>query len=55
MWRRRFISVNKELEGKRLGELEFEVSRVINDGEERFPRKELKLKKGQIIEIIEKP
>jgi hypothetical protein len=31
------------------------VTRVINDEKEMFPRKKLKLKKGQVIEIIEKP
>lgn len=55
IWRRRFMAVCPELEGKKIGELEFEVTRVIEDGEERFPGKELKLRKGQIIEIVEKP
>jgi UDP-N-acetylglucosamine 2-epimerase (non-hydrolysing) len=55
IWKRRFTGVDEGLYGKRIGELEFEVTRVIDDGVERFPRKELKLKKGQVIEILEKP
>jgi UDP-N-acetylglucosamine 2-epimerase (non-hydrolysing) len=55
VWRRRFISVDSKLEGKRIDELGLEVSRIIDGEEERFPKAELRLKKGQVIEIIEKP
>lgn len=55
LWKRKFISVDEGLAGKRVGELNYEVTRVINDGEEMFPMKDLRLKEGQLIEIIEKP
>jgi UDP-N-acetylglucosamine 2-epimerase (non-hydrolysing) len=57
VWRRRFILVDEKLEGRRVEDLRplLEVSRIIDGDEEIFPRGEVRLKKGQIIEAVEKP
>lgn len=59
LWRRRFMVVDEELHGRRVGELRpsLEVTRIIltDSGEEIFPRDEIRLEKGQIIEAVERP
>lgn len=51
-WKREFLTVNSKLNGKRIGELNFTVLKVIEDGEERFPFEDFRLKNGQMIEIL---
>jgi len=51
-WKREIIKVNEELEGKEIKELDFKVLRMIDGKEIRFPYGNLKLKKGQLIEIF---
>ena len=51
-WRREIIKVNEELEGKEIKELDFKVLRIIDGKEIRFPYGNLRLKKGQLIEIF---
>ncbi|MFQ5887196.1 MAG: hypothetical protein ACE5HY_00695, partial [Candidatus Hydrothermarchaeales archaeon] len=51
-WKREFIDVDSKLDGKRVGELDFVVIKVIEDGKERFPSQNMALRKGQMIEII---
>ncbi|MFQ5976237.1 MAG: UDP-N-acetylglucosamine 2-epimerase, partial [Candidatus Hydrothermarchaeales archaeon] len=52
-WKRGFVKVDSKLDGKKVGELDIAIIKVIEDGKERFPSKDMVLKKGQIIEIIE--
>ncbi len=51
-WKREIIEVNEELEGKEIKELDFKVLRIIDGKEIRFPYGNLRLKKGQFIEIF---
>ena len=51
----KIIEVDITLEGKMVEELDFEVIRILDGNDEKFPKKDLKLKMGQIVEIIEKP
>ncbi len=51
-WKREIIEVNEELEGKEIKELDFKVLRIIDGKEIRFPYGNLRLKKGQLIEIF---
>ncbi|MEE8167567.1 MAG: UDP-N-acetylglucosamine 2-epimerase (non-hydrolyzing) [Candidatus Hydrothermarchaeales archaeon] len=51
-WKKRFVEIDSELDGKRIRELDFMVLRVIDKSEERFPHSDMKLKKGQMIELI---
>jgi UDP-N-acetylglucosamine 2-epimerase (non-hydrolysing) len=46
---KRYIEVDSELEGKRVDELDFAVLNIIEDGKEKFPRRDMKLKKGQLL------
>ncbi|MEE8402679.1 MAG: UDP-N-acetylglucosamine 2-epimerase (non-hydrolyzing) [Candidatus Hydrothermarchaeaceae archaeon] len=46
---KRYIEVDSALEGKRVGELEFAVLNIIEDGKEKFPHKDVELKKGQLL------
>tara|TARA_B100001964_G_C14235250_1_gene602117 strand:+ start:1225 stop:2505 length:1281 start_codon:yes stop_codon:yes gene_type:complete len=55
IWKRKIIEVDITLEGKMVEELDFEVIRILDGNDEKFPKKDLKLKMGQIVEIIEKP
>lgn len=50
-WERKFMTVDSSLEGKRIADLGFTVFKVIEDEKERFPRKEMVLKKGQVLEV----
>ncbi len=50
-WKRRLITVDSELAGKRIKDLKFTVLKLVEDGEERFPHGNTLLKKGQLIEI----
>ena len=51
-WKREVIEVSKGLAGKRIDELDFKVLKVIEKGKIRFPYGNLRLKKGQLIEIF---
>lgn len=51
-WKREFLGIDAKLEGKKIEELDFVVLKIIEGGKERFPFKDAKLKKGQIIEIL---
>lgn len=51
--RRAFIKVDSEMAGREIGDLDLTVLKIIDGSVERFPRKEYKLKKGQIIEVVE--
>ena len=51
-WKREIIEVNEELEGKEIKELDLKVLRIIDGKEIKFPYGNLKLKKGQLIEIF---
>lgn len=51
---RRFVRVGEKLVGKRLSQVEGEVQRVIEGGEEVYPRDDLVLKKGMLLELIER-
>jgi UDP-N-acetylglucosamine 2-epimerase (non-hydrolysing) len=50
--RREFINVDASLAGKRIAELPFQVVRVIDAGRARFPHPELRLREGQMIEVV---
>jgi len=50
--KREFLEVNVKMNGKKVGEMNFTVIKVIEDKKERFPSKDMVLKKGQIIEVI---
>ncbi|NOZ58514.1 MAG: UDP-N-acetylglucosamine 2-epimerase (non-hydrolyzing) [Euryarchaeota archaeon] len=50
--RREFMRVDSSLAGKRIGELPFQVVRVIEAGRARFPYPELRLREGQMIEVV---
>jgi UDP-N-acetylglucosamine 2-epimerase (non-hydrolysing) len=57
VWRRRFIVVDEKLEGRKVKDLmpRMEVTRVIDGDKELFPKAELVLRTGQIIEVVERP
>ncbi len=46
---KRYIEVDSELEGRRIDELDFTVSNIIENGKEKFPQRDMKLKKGQLL------
>ncbi len=50
--RREFLQVDSSLAGKRIAELPFQVVRVIDAGRARFPYPELRLREGQMIEVV---
>ena len=50
--RREFLQVDFSLAGKRIAELPFQVVRVIDAGRARFPYPELRLREGQMIEVV---
>ncbi len=49
---KRYIEVDSGLEGKRIDKLDFAVLKVIEDGKEKFPHGDMKLKKGQVLLIL---
>lgn len=51
---RKLIEVGEELVGKRLSQLDIEVQRVFQEGEEIFPRRELMLERSMLLEVIER-
>ncbi|MEE9474370.1 MAG: hypothetical protein V3V36_01720, partial [Candidatus Hydrothermarchaeaceae archaeon] len=46
---KQYIEVDSELEGRRIDELDFTVLNIIENGKEKFPRGDMKLKKGQLL------
>ena len=50
--RREFITVDASLAGKRISELSFRVVRVIRSGRARFPFPELRLREGDVVEVV---
>ncbi len=52
-WMRRSVRVDSEFEGKRIEELDFTVMKVIDGERERFPHGNLRLKRGQVLQIID--
>jgi UDP-N-acetylglucosamine 2-epimerase (non-hydrolysing) len=50
--RREFINVDASLAGKRIAELPFQVVRIIEAGKAKFPSPELRLRQGQLIEVL---
>lgn len=46
---KRYIEVDSELEGRRIDELDFTVLNIIENGKEKFPQRDMKLKKGQLL------
>ncbi len=52
-WRRKFLRVGSELAGKRIGDLDFTVVKVVDGERERFPHRNFRLKKGQLLQVID--
>ncbi|MEK6977690.1 MAG: UDP-N-acetylglucosamine 2-epimerase (non-hydrolyzing) [Candidatus Hydrothermarchaeota archaeon] len=50
--RREFLTVDGGMDGKLIRELGMRVMRVIDGGRERFPRPGMRLRKGQILEVL---
>jgi UDP-N-acetylglucosamine 2-epimerase (non-hydrolysing) len=46
---KRYVEVDSELDGKKVAGLDFAVLKIIENGKEKFPSKDMKLKKGQIL------
>lgn len=46
---RTYVKVEANLEGRKVSELDFAVLKILENGKERFPDENLKLKKGQIL------
>jgi len=46
---KKYIEVDAGLEGKRVDEMDFAVLKIIEDGKEKFPHGDMKLKKGQVL------
>ncbi len=51
-WKREFIAVDSKLSGRKIKDLNFNVLKIIENGRERFPYEDAKLKRGQVIEIL---
>ncbi len=51
-WKREFVTVDSKLSGRKIRELDFDVLKIIENGKEKFPYEDAKLKRGQIIEIL---
>jgi len=51
--RRRFLEVGPRLDGKRVGEVDVRILRVIEEGRPRFPARDFVLRQGQVVEILE--
>lgn len=50
--RREFIAVDSKLSGRKIRNLDFDVLKIIENGREKFPYEDAKLKRGQVIEIL---
>jgi len=51
-WRREFIAVDSKLHGKKIRDLNFDVLKIIENGKEKYPYEDAKLKREQVIEIL---
>ncbi|MFH1773822.1 MAG: UDP-N-acetylglucosamine 2-epimerase (non-hydrolyzing) [Methanobacteriota archaeon] len=51
-WRREFIAVDSKLDSKKIKNLNFDVLKIIENGKEKYPYEDAKLKRGQVIEIL---
>lgn len=46
---KKYVEVDAGLEGKRVADLDFAVLKIIENGKEKFPHGDMKLKKGQVL------
>ncbi len=51
-WRRETIIAGSQMHNKKVSELPFKVLKLSQDGRERFPYRNMKIKKGQVLEIL---
>jgi len=54
IWKRAYVKVDRGLAGKRIGDLDLDVLKVIDGDTARFPKKDLELKEGQVMEILKR-
>jgi len=51
--KRRLVPVGPDLAGKRVGEAGLAIQRIIEEGRPRFPSRDLVLRQGQLMEVLE--
>lgn len=51
-WKREFTAVDSKLSGRKIRDLNFDVLKIIENGKEKYPYGDAKLKRGQVIEIL---